>query len=166
MPMYTNKAYTILLRFIFCSALIVFLCAGCEKQPETQEEQKVASKKIVMAKKDGAKADADQKEQSSPDTAKGRAAAKENTKKPAAPLSSDGVKIDGGEQKTVAAPKIEPKIEKKVTEGQAAIKKPGPDSSKGEIPVAYIYNPAGKIDPFATIFKEQPKEIEQEVKKM
>ena len=147
--MNTNNTYTILWRFIFFSICIVFLLTGCDKKSESQKDQKVASKKIVMTQKDEVKSEAD----SAPATDK---------KKPSAAIPASPEK-KASEDADIKTAKADSKA--KPEEKQAIKDKPPIVINVSEQPVAYVYNPVGKIDPFATIFKEQPETPKQEIQK-
>ena len=148
-----NNTHAILWRFIFFTICIIFLFTGCEKQSESQKKQKVASKKIVMTQKDEVKSDAGSKSVADKNEA-------------SLPTSPDGPASSEAKESEPVQEKIAALGEKiKSDEKQKPIDKPPVVINMNEIPVAYAYNPVGKIDPFATIFKEQPEVTTQEVTK-
>ncbi|MBA3027719.1 MAG: pilus assembly protein PilP [Desulfobacteraceae bacterium] len=177
--------YRIIQSLMLVGMCFVLLLAGCEKQPESKEDQKVISKEIVMSPKDtpagehgkkiktseiqkpdAKEAGIPEKKEVSPQTPiqKGEQALsmKEETQ-----IAADAYMQPAGNQaakpetaKTVPDPLIHPQSDF-MPQPTLAI---GENANK----MAYIYNPVGKIDPFASIFKEKPEpapEFNKEEKK-
>lgn len=191
-----NHSYRIIQSLMFIGVCFVLLLAGCGKQPEPKEDQKVVSKEIVMAKKE-APADESVKVVTIPTAQEGQTSEAKGTsvsdkkeipdQNPVSksgdtvptvqsPLSSamdpgkaakEGQIVADAYMQGGATPAVKPPVEnaeKPVTDSsitprageavQPALTV-GDDANK----LAYIYNPVGKIDPFASIFKEKAENV-------
>ena len=163
----------------------VLLLAGCEKKPESKEDQKVISKEIVMSPKDAPVDDLGGKlkksDRQKPDAKEAGSPEKkevfpqtpaQNVEQPLqvkeeARIAADAYMQPAGNQtanreteKTVPEPLVHP--------GAGFIAQPTVAIGENANKMAYIYNPVGKIDPFASIFKEKPEpvpELNKEEKK-
>lgn len=139
----------------FIRCFVVFCClsfflAGCEKEaPPEPAKPKVVSQKISIQKQSAPKAQ---------QPAKGAAPA-------VAPSSGQGA------QKVAAAPKTAPAPSVPATKAPEAPKAPATSASQApdqptqpeEVGLAAIsYDPAGKIDPFAPLFRAQPPAAKQQ----
>ena len=147
--MRTNILYKVLKKILLFSGCMAFLLAGCDKSSdEKPEDKQVVSKKIVMQKKNDSKEKAE-------------------TQKPMA--EAGGPSAGPPAQKSDAAKQTAPdrrKKSEKIEESSSGTASGMKVSEEKAVPViaigrnvsvlAYEYNPAGKIDPFETIFKEEP----------
>ena len=118
-----------------CFLLILW---GCEKKPETNESKRVVSKKIVVADKGVAKTE--------PETKKPEMKI-EVPAKPSKPGPSEVTQPDVVQSGKAEVKKEEVKSEKPGTASIAITRKMDE--------LAYVYDPTGKLDPFAPIFREQ-----------
>jgi type IV pilus assembly protein PilP len=200
-----NQLYRIIQSLMFAGVCFVLLLAGCGKQPESKEDQKVVSKEIVMAKKE-APADASAKLTTTPAAQEGQTPESKGTGvtekeeiPPQEPVQKSGetaptaqepvpsvmdpdkaaqeaqMAADAymqGDVPSAVKPQVE-NGEKPVSDplikplpGEAV--QPAPTLGEEANKMAYVYNPVGKIDPFASIFKERPEnapEVHKEERK-
>ncbi len=173
--------------WIVFAGCFFLLFSGCEKQAGTPESKKVISKKIVAPKSDAPKAEPRQEapgvepaapekattpppvepalqEKMPPAPASGEKASEPRTspeKAPAPPVIAESDVQTPPIQKGVPAAAPEGKKDEPAAGG------PGPSVaiSKKTGDVAYAYDPTGKIDPFAPIFREKGESPEASEKK-
>lgn len=171
-----NYSATIRNWIVFAGCFFLLL-SGCEKQADTPESKKVISKKIVAPKSDAPKAEPRQEapgiEPAAPEKAAtpppGEPALQEKmpqtpaagTKAPEPPASPEKPPAPP----VIAEPDVQtPPIREDAPAAASEGKKdepaggpPGPpiaiDKKAGDI--AYVYDPTGKTDPFAPIFREK-----------
>jgi type IV pilus assembly protein PilP len=122
-----HKYYIIFRKVVVFCICFLFILTGCEKQAETPKTQKIISKKVIVPSKKTVQAQPAEKAPEAPATVIAPGTAPQELK--AVPETKPE------KQETVSVPSI------------AIAKKPGE--------IAYVYDPVGKIDPFAPIFKAQ-----------
>ncbi len=129
--------YYIIIRQIVCFICFFLLLWGCDKPSEPPAEPKVVTKKITTAAKDKA----------APPTAAPAPAPKQPAVQPEAP-------------KQPAAIAAAPSTPETQAPAQTADTSAAASTALLEIPGATgFYNPEGKLDPFAPLFREKPEEI-------
>ncbi len=158
---------------IACFICCIFLTTGCDNQAESPREQVVVSKKIVVSKSSAQK----------PEEQKKTALKKPVEKKPESKVTE--TKVEKTVQKSVVSKDREPgkaaelisKQPEKITPLKSESKKEAvtDDTDKKpaslaalkiKLPVTTVlYNPEGKIDPFAPLFREEKPAAVKTVKK-
>jgi type IV pilus assembly protein PilP len=143
--------------WIVFAGCFFLLFSGCEKQADTPESKKVISKKIVAPKSDAPKAEPRQEapgvERAAPEKATtpppvGPAL---QEKPPAPPVIAEQDVQTPPIQKDAATAAPEGKKDEPAASGAG----PSVAISKKAGDVAYAYDPTGKTDPFAPIFREK-----------
>jgi type IV pilus assembly protein PilP len=126
--------YSVTMRYltILLGCVLLFLW-GCEKKPDVKESKQVVSKKIVVAGKGASKASPEKEKKTPPKPAK-----QEPGK-----VAPSGV-----------TPPVKPDV-KKADEKAGKPVTPSIVITKKMDALAYVYDPTGKLDPFAPIFREQ-----------
>ncbi len=111
--------------FLGCFLLLFW---GCDKQPEVKERKKVISKKIVVADKGASEAEPEKKKE----------------------IPAKSAKQGSAE---VSRPDVTQQGKKEVKRDKPGI--PSIVITKRTDDLTYVYDPTGKLDPFAPIFREQ-----------
>ncbi len=137
--------YIIIIRNIVCFICFFLLLWGCDKPAEPPPESKVVTKKIATAKKDTPKPQPSSVPVSAPKK-------QEVQPKPAA------VKPDAAKKPTSQA--VAPSTPKAEVPAQTADASVPASTKLFEIPgTTGFYNPEGKLDPFAPLFREKPETL-------
>lgn len=146
--------------FLLCC---FFILPGCESKPGTTKEQKVISKEIVLAKpqpsappKTDEKASPEKKQlkKIQPENVQSKKAEPVNIKKETPPETTEQQKPKGDKEK----PKEGEKEKKSLSNPPATPK-------KQTVIKSYVYDPIGKVDPFAPIFRDQNVTVSNKTKK-
>ncbi|MEA3280829.1 MAG: pilus assembly protein PilP [Thermodesulfobacteriota bacterium] len=162
---------------IACFICCIFLTTGCDNQDESPQKAVVVSKKIVVSKSSAQKP-GDQKK-----TAIAKPVAKKRVSKPESKVTE--TKVEKTVQKPVISKAREPgKADEPISKQPEKITPLKPESKKETVtddtdrkpvtlaslkmkfPVTTVlYNPEGKIDPFAPLFREEKPASAKTVKK-
>lgn len=134
--------YFIIIRNIACFICCIFLTTGCDNQAESPRKPVVVSKKVVVSKSSVRKPGKQKKAVASKPVAK-KQVSKSESKQP--------------EKITL----LKPESKKEAVTDDTDRKPVTLAALKIKLPVTTVlYNPEGKIDPFAPLFKEKPAAVQ------